>query len=301
MSFYSKEQPGMQQERPFDAATVILVRETEGECFELFLMKRHGGNSFMAGAYVFPGGMLEHADLDSQLQEDILDFEGSAAELLQEPDLGEPRARALFLCAARELFEETGVLLAVVNGLPAMGNLPQLFSQRLPLQKGERQFSEFARSENLSFLPGRLIPYSRWITPVVEPKRFDTRFFLARLPQGQTAEHDGVELVDSLWVTPAQALKRHDQGELSLMPPTLKTIEELSEFDTLESLLDQARRERIFPIMPEAFVQERGVGVRLPYDPQYANEEYRQPPRRSGSTRILLIDGKWRTAGPEGD
>jgi 8-oxo-dGTP pyrophosphatase MutT (NUDIX family) len=302
MSLYSSDTKVEEKKGPVDAATVILLREKDEKQFELFLMKRHRAQSFMAGAYVFPGGKLDNGDRDEELLDHVLEFNGRLArEQLQEPELDEHCALALYLCAIRELFEETGVLLADSEGRKLTDCLPELLDRRITLQNGEQQFTAFAKQEKLSFLPGNMIPYSRWITPVVEPKRFDTRFFLARLPKGQQAKHDGVELIDSIWLTPEEALKRQKKDKLLLMPPTLLTIEELCEFETVEQAFEQARRARIFPLLPEAFAVEGGVGVRLPYDPQYSNDQYRQPPRRQGSTCIMLIDGKWETAGPAED
>jgi hypothetical protein len=152
-----------------------------------------------------------------------------------------------------------------------------------------------ARRENLRYAPDLLVPYSHWITPEIEPRRFDARFFLARLPEGQTPVHDRTELTDCLWQTPAAALAAHAVGRIVLMPPTLKTIEELHAFPDTKELFATARSRRIRPILPEAFRTADGFGVRLPNDPEYSLAAGMQPARPGETTRVVMQDGIWKT------
>ncbi|MHB9096383.1 MAG: NUDIX hydrolase [Syntrophales bacterium] len=284
-----------------DAATVILLRDRSGGPYELFLMRRHAGQAFMGGAYVFPGGRLDDADKDPRLA--ACTGAVSAAEarrLLQETDLPEATALGLFLAAIRETFEEAGVLLARdTAGRPIDLTDPETADRfaayRLELHEGRITMLDLVRRESLCYAPDLLIPYSHWITPEFEPRRFDTRFFLARLPGGQVALHDRMELTESCWVTPASALAEHAAGRIVLMPPTLKTIEELQAFSGIEPLFAAARSQRLFTIFPEAFRTADCFGVLLPHDAEYTLAAFKQPPRPGETSRVVMQDGIWKT------
>jgi 8-oxo-dGTP pyrophosphatase MutT (NUDIX family) len=275
-----------------------LVRQVDGKTLEVFLARRHVRQSFMAGAFVFPGGQLEAADADSALTKLISakeDFHPHS--LLQDNALTKKMALSFFICAIRETFEETGVLFARTKSGHSIdfGNatIKSSFAvYRQSLNLGNIALTEIAGQEELIILPELLIPYSHWITPEIEPKRFSTRFFLAQLPQGQSATTDKDELTSSLWVTPHDALQMHSAGEITLMPPTLKTIEEMAKFISLDDLFVAARNRSIYPIMPQPMKD----GLKLPYDPEYSIERYKQPLRPGEHSRFLLAGGKWQSA-----
>ncbi|MCX5838564.1 MAG: NUDIX hydrolase [Deltaproteobacteria bacterium] len=286
---------------PRDAATVILLRDRAGGPYEVFLMRRGRNQVFMGGAYVFPGGRLDDADAAPEL---VACFDGfrvaDAKRLIQETDLPEATALSLFVAAIRETFEEAGVLLArdargSVVDLSAPETAARFAAYRLELHEGRLTLLEMVRREGLLFAPDLLVPYSHWITPEIEPRRFDARFFLARLPEGQVPVHDRMELTESRWLTPAFALAEHAAGRIVLMPPTLKTIEELLAFSNTRQLFDVARAQRIFTIYPEAFRTADSFGIRLPHDSEYTLAAYRQPPRPGKTTRIIMEDGIWKT------
>ncbi|MEW6263618.1 MAG: NUDIX hydrolase [Thermodesulfobacteriota bacterium] len=287
--------------KPADAATVILLRETEAGPFEVFLMRRHGRQSFMANAFVFPGGRLDQADCDPAL---ISLADGLSAEKARldfnEPDLEPAKALGLYFTAIRETFEEAGLLLAGWSmGRPVSftgETAGRYAAYRKGLQTGELTLKEIALKEGLRFDLSRLQPYSHWITPEVEKKRFDTRFLLARLPREQTPVHDSMEMTESVWLAPREAVDRHYGGALLLMPPTIKTLEELSSFQTIEEVLAAAANRTILPILPRASITGETIILKLPYDPEYDLEEYKQPPRLQDKTRLYLAGGRWRTA-----
>jgi 8-oxo-dGTP pyrophosphatase MutT (NUDIX family) len=242
-------------------------------------MRRHRNQVFMGGAYVFPGGRLDDADADPELAACI---------------------GGLFVAAIRETFEEAGVLLArdargSVVDLSAPETAARFAAYRLELHEGRLTLSELVRREGLLFAPDLLVPYSHWITPEIESRRFDTRFFLARLPEGQVPVHDRMELTEARWLTPAFALAENAAGRIVLMPPTLKTIEELLIFSNTGQIFDAARSQRIFTIFPEAFRTADSFGIRLPHDSEYALAAYRRPPRPGETTRIIMEDGIWKT------
>jgi 8-oxo-dGTP pyrophosphatase MutT (NUDIX family) len=280
---------------PKDSATVILVRQAQGKTMEVFLARRHVNQSFMAGAFVFPGGRLEAADADSALTEFISakdDFHPHS--LLQDNALTKKTALSFFFCAIRETFEETGVLFARTKGGHSIdfGNAvikSRFAAYRQSLNLGNITLTEIARQEELILMPKLLIPYSHWITPEIVPKRFSTRFFLAELPQGQSATTDKDELTSSLWVTPHDVLQIYTAGKITLMPPTLKTIEEMAKFISLYELFAAARNRTIYPIMPQPMKN----GLKLPHDPEYSIERYKQPVRPGEHSRFLLVGGKW--------
>ncbi len=288
------------KQAPRDAATVILLRDrTEGP-YEVFLMRRHRNQVFMGGAFVFPGGRLDDADADPEIAACASGFcAADAKRLLQETDLPEAIALSLFVAAIRETFEEAGVLLArdargKVVDLSAQETAARFFSYRLELHEERLTLAELVRREGLVFAPDLLIPYAHWITPEIESRRFNTRFFLARLPEGQVPVHDRMELTESSWMTPAFALAENEAGRIILMPPTLKTIEELLSFSHTAELFAAARSQRIGTILPEAFRTADGFGIRLPHDSEYTLNVGKQPPHPGGSTRIVMEGGIWK-------
>jgi len=299
---FSDAKPAAVPGPPRNSATVVLLREQTRGSLEVFLMRRHRGQSFMGGAHVFPGGRLDEADCGPALLSRARDFDGAKAKIkIQEPDLSDDLALGLFFCAVRELFEEAGVLLACdssgrIPTLADSGEAARFSGYRHALHEGKISLSEIAEKENLRFPLDRLLPYSHWITPEIESKRFNTRFFLARLPEGQAAVHDDVELIESVWLSPAAALAQNTSGKILLMPPTLKTLEELKGFSGTDALFAATLQKRLYPILPQAFSLEGGFGVKLPHDPEYAIAGYRQPPRPGESSRVIFQNGRWRAA-----
>jgi 8-oxo-dGTP pyrophosphatase MutT (NUDIX family) len=269
--------------------------------YEVFLMRRGRNQVFMGGAYVFPGGRLDEADADPKLAAYISSLcAADAKRLLQESDLPEATALGLFMAAIRETFEEAGVLLARdLRGnevdLSAPETAARFAAYRLELHENRMTLIDLARCEGLLYAPDLLTPYSHWITPEIETRRFDTRFFLARLPEWQVPVHDRMELTESRWLTPAFGLTEHAAGRIVLMPPTLKTIEELLTFSNTGQLFAAARSQQIDVILPEAFRTDDGFGIRLPHDSEYSLAAGKQPPHLGGSTRIVMEEGIWKT------
>ena len=282
-----------------NAATVILVRDTHNPPFEIFLMRRHRKQSFMGGAFVFPGGVYEPDD--GMFSREYVSFDKkeiqASLERITAGGISPGIARGLFVTAIRETFEESGILFARRNtGTPeslAFQDLAKWNTYRKQLHNGIKDLTGIARLENIIFAPQALVPYARWITPQIETKRFDTWFFIANLPQHQTPSHDDVELVDSMWVTPKEALLKNDQKKILLMPPTLKTITELAAFSSIEQLFNTLAGKALTPILPQAMVSEKTRGVLLPHDPEYGISDYKQAARPEEPSRIILEDGKW--------
>ena len=286
--------------KPLDSATVILTRDSNQGPFKILLMRRHRDQEFMGGAFVFPGGKLDQGDCDPALISYARGFKAvEAKRRLQATDLPEEKALGLFFAALRETFEEAGVLLAYDPSGQlidlAEGETAGRFAEyRLQLHQNRLSLRELAERERLQYALDLLTPYAHWVTPEIESKRFSTRFFLARQPAEQLPSHDTVEMTKSQWITPSEAIERQRAGQILLMPPTLKTVEELNEFESLGELFQTARSREIRTILPEAFVMEDGFGVRLPHDPEYGIEAYKQDPRPEETSRIVMRNGAWR-------
>ncbi|MFH1091748.1 MAG: NUDIX hydrolase [Pseudomonadota bacterium] len=283
---------------PLDAATVILLRES-GRPFEVFLMRRRRGQAF-GSSVVFPGGRLDQADCDPRLRALSRGIPvEEAGRNLGEPDLEPGRALGLYFTAVRETFEEAGLLLAASNAGGEIKADDQATSRRLAryreeINQGNLTLLELAGQEDLWFRLDRLKPYAHWITPEVEPRRFDTRFFMARAPEGQDPSHDDLEMTHSEWLTPQEALAKQETREIKLMPPTLKILGELAGFASLEEVFQAAGSRDLRPVMPQAHIGPEFLGLKLPHDSEYTIDRYKQSPRPDEPSRLVLIDGRWR-------
>lgn len=256
------------------SATVVLLRDRAGG-LEVFLLRRHAQSDVLAGAYVFPGGKLDREDAGWA---DRLD--ATPAQLharLGEPELPAQEAAALFVAAIREVFEETGVLFADV----APARARALWSA---LRAGAR-FDELLAPLAPTLAASALLPWSRWITPTISSvvrRRFDTRFFVAAVPQGQDPGHDEHEATESLWLPPRAALRQYWDGAIELAPPQIMSLAHLARHTSVESVFAAARARRPPCIRPQPNDVE---GVRVlcyPGDPWHPEREQQLP----GPTRL---------------
>ena len=223
------------------SSTVVLVRES-GDGPELLLMRRHERSAF-GGAHAFPGGVLE--DADSLVEDHCAGITPGEADDLLDIDHG----LAYFSAAIRELFEESGVLLAKAAGRGA-----DLDAARDALNAGTLDWRSFVVANDVQLQCDALRYFSYWITPEALPRRFSTRFFLAAMPEDQDAAHCGGELTDSCWLSASDALAAYREGKISLHFPTIRTLEALAPYGTLDELLEWAAaraREGVPCIFPE--------------------------------------------------
>lgn len=271
---------------PKHASTVILLREAASG-FEVFMVRRHTRSGFMGGAYVFPGGKLDDADADARLLARLVGRSPEqAAEALGEPD-DPTRAVALHVAALRETFEEAGVLLAETPAGAALSGVRRRLLEGAP-------FPELVEELDALLHLDRMTPFARWLTPAVEPRRYDTRFFVAVAPPEQEPAHDRRETTEAAWMTPAGALERERRGEIQLPPPTLRTLEQLSAHPRLDVVLEEARSQRP-PFVDPVFVERAGAYVlALPGDPDHPTRE----PAVPGPTHFTLADGRWHSGDP---
>lgn len=255
-----------------DAATVIVLRSGPGDGPpELLLLRRHARSGFAASAWVFPGGVVDAADrcLDPALW-DGLDLK-VAAEVT-----GRPRdlALGLHVAAVRETFEEAGLLFARHrdDGRPV-----DLTGSAVAVADRHQEFGAWLAAAGLVLDLGRLVPFSRWRTPAQEPRRYDAIFFLAPAPEGQVADHDRRETTESRWLTAADALDAGRRGELTLIYPTVVTLEELAELGDLEAILAAVEPgTRLRPLQPHMVLDAEGRAVAIlhPDDPDYPWDRY---------------------------
>jgi 8-oxo-dGTP pyrophosphatase MutT (NUDIX family) len=252
------------------ASTVVLIRPAAG-AFEVLLVKRHDNVAFMGGAHVFPGGRVDAADrLDAP--ERICDGVAEAAARM--PDLEPDAAVAHHVAGIRELFEEAGVLLA---GPSAPSRLDRLRQAMI----GGSGLPALAQSEGFRLALDSLLYFAHWVTPEIEIKRFDARFFLAVLPEGQQPAHDAHETTEVVWMPPAVAVECCRRDEILLPPPTWITLRALSEFGSVDEVTQWARRQTVVRIQPDFFREGDTAILTLPGDP---------------ASRFILDGGRWRPA-----
>ena len=253
---------------PRDAATVNLLRSPEqggGDGFEAFLLLRTAELEFAPGACVFPGGSVDERDADSGTG-----WAGPSPEdfgvLL---DVPAERARALVCAAIRETFEESGVLLAgqAGDGGALVSNSAELAADRHALLTGAATLGDVLGRRGLVLRADLLTPWARWITPEVSPRRYDTWFFAAALPPGQTAtaapegHADPGESESGTWLRPAAALEAAEAGQITLLPPTAVTLRELAGNDDVPGIL--SRRMTIAPRLPRVVVEDGKVRLTM--------------------------------------
>lgn len=235
---------------PSPAATLVLARPTPGPAFEVLMLKRPSTARFAAGAYVFPGGKMDPGDIDEELE----------PRMPQSGHGAEPEA---VLAALRELFEETGLLLAD-RRLDASVEA----RLRTELLADERSFGDVAREHDLGFGSIHVCYFARWITPTRFARRYDTRFFLAELPADRSDFTPDLtpEIADSLWVAPAEAVKLFQGGRLPMLFPTRVTLQTLAEFGSIDRVFDRYATRPVEPITPRLLIRDDSIRPVLPGD-----------------------------------
>lgn len=243
------------------AATVILARPP----FEVYLARRSARSAFAPSAFVFPGGTIEAQDTAPSalaqtlgLESERVDREFRAAVTpdltSDEPPVDRAAARALLIAALRELFEEAGVLLArTASGLPLQTTAivaEQVAAERARVCDGTLAFADFLAAHDLFADARALTLFSHWITPRSEPRRYNTHFFFAVAPPDQAALADAIETHDGVWIGPREALARFREGGMHLVYPTIKHLERLAAFDSVDAAQRFARSKPVLTILP---------------------------------------------------
>lgn len=255
-----------------DAATVVLLRDAGGGP-EAFTLTRATSMAFSAGATVFPGGRVDPGDdLPEQFWAGT-DLDPWVPMLGPDPAL----TRQLLAAAIRETFEECGVLLARPSCGRTLADPRDFEEERARLESRELSFADFLAAHRLVPDVGLLRPLSRWITPVGEPRRYDTRFFLAALPQGQEPRQASGEASAVQWLDAATALEWFRDGNTMLMPPTWAQFHHLRQFGTVTEALEAIAD--CSPIQPEIVPDAQPLRVRFELEEGY----YADSPRHSRS------------------
>jgi len=246
---------------PRSAATVILMRPSSGSSsgsgFEVYAQRRASTMAFAPNMYAFPGGSVDARDAAA----DVGWAGPSAAAWGTRLGLAEADARAVVCAAVREVFEECGVLLAGPDESTVAGDVSgeEWEAARVALLAREVALADLLASRGLVVRSDLLAAWARWLTPEFEPRRFDTFFFLARLPTDQRTRDVGGEADHTVWVSPA------DAARLPMLPPTMHTLRELSSFDTIdEAITASGGRTLSVPVRPRIHVDADGAWLLFP-------------------------------------
>lgn len=232
---------------PKDAATVVLLRRA-ADGPEAYLIRRHSAMPFAAGMYAFPGGTVDPRDYDPPVR-----WVGpSPAEWAQRLRCDEPLASALVCAAVRETFEESGVLLAgsTAETVVADTTSADWEADRLAMVQHSLAFAEFLRRRELVLRTDLLAALAHWITPEFEPRRYDTRFFVAVMPDGQRTRDVSGEADRVAWLRPAAVLAGVESGAMAMLPPTYVAMRDLQAIDSTSDALDLAARRPITTVVP---------------------------------------------------
>ncbi len=277
---------------PRPAATLALLRDGE-RGLEVLMMRRTHLAEFASGAYVFPGGAVDDSDHAPALAALARGMDDAHASRV----LGLPHGGlAYWIAAIRESCEEAGLLLAYdgtgeVVPIEDDEHRAEFGKQRRALNQGDVSLVDLLRERRLALATDALAYLSRWITQAGRPRRFDTRFFVARAPARQQSEHDGSELLHHVWVTPQDALARNARGEVNLLYPTIKTLQTLARFHRVDEALDYARTERAMPAMiPRAATSRTGPTTLFWGDYAYA-EVGKLDPDGKGTANCEIAPG----------
>ena len=252
---------------PVPAATIMLLRDG-AQGLEVFMVVRHHQIDFASGALVFPGGKLDPQDDDPRVLSRLSAYPNATAE--------QSRLRA---AAIREVFEESGILLARDRQGAAL--LPSAVTEawRKGLNDHSLTMGELLVDGDLTLACDDLEHYSHWITPPMMPKRFDTHFYLARVPAGQIADHDGHENVDSVWIRPAQVIEDARNKTRTVIFPTLSNVVRLAQWHNVADAFTGAGQAVITPITPWTEKRDDGRYVCIPKDIGYSLYEQRASER----------------------
>jgi 8-oxo-dGTP pyrophosphatase MutT (NUDIX family) len=284
---------------PIDSATVIVVREA-ADAFQVLLVERHANSRAFAGAHVFPGGVVDPEDAAAPLHDASPRLTPAAALRRLGEKTTPAAALAIWVAAIRELFEEAGLLLARVAGVPVafddVATRARFREHRAALLAGAMTFADLVAAERLELATDALHYFSRWITPVSVPRRYDARFFVARLPAGQEPLHDERETISTAWLSPGAALARARAGTMVLTPPTVRTLDDLDALGTSARVVAVADARVVTPILPKPVQVDGCMAVLYPGDADYdaalpgASLVSAGAGRRN---RVIMQDGSW--------
>lgn len=252
--------------QPRDAASVLLLRAAPDQPgVEVYMLRRARSMAFAPGASAFPGGSVDPRDAEDEVAWAGPDAATWGDLLAAPPAL----ARALVCAAVRETFEESGVLLAG----PAAGALvedtssPDWEADRTALLDRSLSLAQLLARRGLVLRSDLLRPWARWITPLMEARRYDTRFFAAALPPGQRTRDVGGEAEQVVWTRPAEAIRAAQARELFLLPPTVACLAGLAGYPDVTTAL--SAEHSMQPVMPAVEQLDGVFWLTIPDDVGY--------------------------------
>ncbi|MFC9294324.1 NUDIX hydrolase [Streptomyces sp. NPDC057011] len=238
---------------PKRAATVMLLRDTPtGPA--VHMLRRRASMAFAGGAYAYPGGGVDPRDAEHHVGWAGPSRQEWAARLGTDPAV----AQAIVCGAVRETFEEAGVLLAGETGDTVVGDTTgdEWEADRQALVARELSFAQFLDRRGLRLRSDLLGAWARWITPEFEPRRYDTWFFVAALPEGQRTRNASTEADRTVWIRPADAADGYDKGELLMMPPTISTLRSLEPYGSAADALAAAGAQDLTAVLAQAALED---------------------------------------------
>ncbi len=291
---------------PVRASTLILVRGG-GEKFQVYLLKRSSQSGFMPGNYVFPGGIVDPEDRNVDLWSGYVDLDRDQVIKRFGGGLNNADVVSHGIAAIRETFEEAGVFLARQNGGTGR-DLDNLLDQRLVGSLRKTWLRELVASGEWTLRFSELACWSHWITPKIRSKRYDTRFFVAFMPEGQECRPDNRETTHGIWVSPEKALRGNLKGEIPLSPPALTTLHELLGYSDIDGLKEEMKtRPWGETRMPRLVRMPEAALLLLPWDTHFHDQEIeaetespgkRAAPLGNPFSRIWYSDGVWSPISP---
>jgi 8-oxo-dGTP pyrophosphatase MutT (NUDIX family) len=286
------------------ASTVILTRQKGGE-LQVYLVKRSPLSGFMPGNYVFPGGMLDPEDRDSEMWKAHVDMDTEEISHRFGGYLIVEDALATGIAAIRETFEEAGVFLGF-NGEQTKRELKRFYEMRRAGHLTKGWLREYVMAAEWVLSLSGLARWSHWITPKERSKRFDARFFVAFMPEDQECTPDYREITHGIWISPEHGLEENLRGNIPLSPPTVVTLTELLKYPKPNDLRKEVKTRAWGKVRePRLIDLPQGALILLPWDPVYDRDgvidtgELKTTFLRPGVpfSRILYHEGLWRPVG----
>jgi 8-oxo-dGTP pyrophosphatase MutT (NUDIX family) len=230
--------------QPRNASTVVLLRPGDNGDFKILLTRRPPQMKFLGGYYVFPGGAVHPEDYSSRVLERCRGLSANDARRILGAHDNAIQALGHWVAVVRELFEEVGVLLCLTQSgdevdLRDPADKDRIEFKRQAIVKNELNFGSFLESESLICDLSRAVYFDHWVTPEIYSMRFDTRFYIARLPSYQIPLDASEEVIDSLWLAPQDALSRINRHDFPILPPTTTVLAELGRIGSWRGLQDR--------------------------------------------------------------
>ena len=259
----------MEQIRARPAATIIVIRE-QNEALEILMLRRSPDASAASSAYVFPGGSVDHVDAEVVARRLVSGRDEASADRRLDLERG---ALTYYCAALRELFEEAGILVAVdASGERVAPRGAELASWREELAGLKVSWSELLAREGLRLALDELHYMAHWVTPVTRPRRYDTRFFVARALAGQPARADGIETTEHVWVTADAALRHFETAQWRMLVPTVHTLSALAPMRRVEEVLRHVASSTVRRTQPREIERDGRVVVVVPGEEGYDDE-----------------------------